>query len=146
MRQCRQYRTSAPNVPEYLVLTLGTVTRAANKTAVVAVADAGFLPKEIVMLPKTMAILALTTVLFGSALPSSAFAHGVRCGGDNGLRGDTSRRNHISSTFGDWRLLGEGYSDNAGCVGGLRSKVYGYRGRDVWGHWGAYYGPMISNP
>jgi hypothetical protein len=25
----------------------------------------------------------------------------------------------------------------------LRGGFRGYGGRDVWGHWGAYYGPMI---
>jgi hypothetical protein len=25
----------------------------------------------------------------------------------------------------------------------LRGGFLGYAGRDVWGHWGAYYGPMI---
>jgi hypothetical protein len=25
----------------------------------------------------------------------------------------------------------------------LHSGFRGYGGRDVWGHWGAYYGPMI---
>jgi hypothetical protein len=25
----------------------------------------------------------------------------------------------------------------------LRAELRGYGSRDVWGHWGAYYGPMI---
>jgi hypothetical protein len=25
----------------------------------------------------------------------------------------------------------------------LRGEFRGYHGRDAWGHWGAYYGPMI---
>jgi hypothetical protein len=25
-------------------------------------------------------------------------------------------------------------------------EYHGYRRGDVWGHWGAYYGPMISVP
>jgi hypothetical protein len=27
----------------------------------------------------------------------------------------------------------------------LRGGFGGYGGRDVWGHWGAYYGPMIPS-
>ena len=30
-----------------------------------------------------------------------------------------------------------------GSVGGLH-RFHGYGRPDVWGHWGAYYGPMIS--
>ena len=28
---------------------------------------------------------------------------------------------------------------------GEGSRFRGYEGHDVWGHWGAYYGPMIPN-
>jgi hypothetical protein len=29
---------------------------------------------------------------------------------------------------------------------GLPGRLCGYEDSDVWGHWGAYYGPMISVP
>ncbi len=31
-------------------------------------------------------------------------------------------------------------------VSSLRGRAYGNQRGDVWGHWGAYYGPMISVP
>jgi hypothetical protein len=41
--------------------------------------------------------------------------------------GDGFRGNHVGGRFGG--PPGDGYG--------------GYEGRDVWGHWGTYYGPMI---
>ena len=37
---------------------------------------------------------------------------------------------------------GNHFGDTSGLNGGSR----GYGARDVWGHWGAYYRPMISSP
>jgi hypothetical protein len=39
----------------------------------------------------------------------------------------------------------DGYGGYGNRVGGLHGGSRGYGGRDVWGHWGAYYGPMIPN-
>jgi hypothetical protein len=39
----------------------------------------------------------------------------------------------------------DGYGGYGNRVSGLHSGSRGYVGRDVWGHWGAYYGPMIPN-
>ncbi len=44
--------------------------------------------------------------------------------------GDGFRGNHFGGGF-------------AGTPGDSGSREY--RGRDVWGHWGTYYGPMIPN-
>jgi hypothetical protein len=59
-------------------------------------------------------------------LPENANAStppGAHCiGGGDGFRG-----NHFGGRF-------DGTPDE------------GYGGRDVWGHWGAYYGPMIAAP
>jgi hypothetical protein len=33
-----------------------------------------------------------------------------------------------------------GHANRTGCSGG---GFRGYGGSDVWGHWGAYYGPMV---
>jgi hypothetical protein len=39
---------------------------------------------------------------------------------------------------------GEGLRGNH--FGGSFGGTDGYRGRDVWGHWGSYYGPMVPTP
>jgi hypothetical protein len=68
------------------------------------------------------AIVALAIVL---VLGSSAFARdGGYDGGGEGFRGS-----HFGGGFGR--------------TPGLRGGFRGYGSRDVWGHWGAYYGPMI---
>jgi hypothetical protein len=38
---------------------------------------------------------------------------------------------------------GDGYDDYGNRADGLRGEFRSYRSRDVWGHWGAYYGPVI---
>jgi hypothetical protein len=97
------------------------------------------IPKENVMRGRMMMVLA-SAALAGSLLATDAQAlggggHGGDGGGDDGFRG-----NHVSSGFG---APGDGYGsyDNRG--NGLRGGYRGYGGRDVWGHWGAYYGPMV---
>ena len=46
--------------------------------------------------------------------------------------------------------IGVGHDDWRPCygnrAGGLRGDVCGYGDRDVWGHWGSYYGPMVHVP
>jgi hypothetical protein len=49
-------------------------------------------------------------------------------------KGDGVRGNRISEGFG-----GGGYGYRASGLHGPG----GYRNRDVWGHWGTYYGPMV---
>jgi hypothetical protein len=41
---------------------------------------------------------------------------------------------------------GDGYGgyDDRARAHGLRGRFHGDRHGDVWGHWGAYYGPMIA--
>jgi hypothetical protein len=36
---------------------------------------------------------------------------------------------------------GDGYGGYG--TSGRQVESRGYRGRDVWGHWGSYYGPMV---
>ena len=79
------------------------------------------------MLRKTMVALATALALGGSALPTSAFA--------------------LGSAFGGGRMAGGGYayhSDRVRDYGEVRAANCG-RGYewDPWGHWGAYYGPML---
>jgi hypothetical protein len=102
--------------------------------------------KEIVMLRKTMVVLATTLVLGGSALSSSAFARGGDYGGGGGPGGGGFRGNHFAGAFRGDRTVGDGYSGYRGRVSDLRDRFNGYRRGDVWGHWGTYYGPMISVP
>src|SRR5437899_1246693 len=96
--------------------------------------------KERVMSRKTVVVVAMTLVLGGSALSSSAFARGGYGSGREagGFRGD-----HFSGAFRDGHAVGGRY---AGRVSGLPGGFRRYQHRDVWGHWGAYYGPMISVP
>ena len=98
------------------------------------------------MLHKTMVVLAIAVVLGGSALSSSAFARdGGYAGGSSLGRGDF-RGNQAAGTVRDGRTTGDGRSSHGGRVRGLRDRWRGDRGGDVWGHWGEYYGPMVSVP
>ena len=71
------------------------------------------------MLRKTMVVLVVALGLGSSVLSTSALARG----------GD-----HVASGFGGRRA--------GGSVGGLH-RFHGDARPDVWGHWGAYYGPMV---
>jgi hypothetical protein len=90
------------------------------------------------MLRNSIVVPAIVLVLGSSGLSTGAFARG---GGYSG--GDGFSSNHFGGAFGgtaddSYRRYGNGAS-------GLRDGFRGYRDRDVWGHWGAYYGPMIPN-
>jgi hypothetical protein len=85
------------------------------------------------MLRNAIVFLVIVFVLGSSGLSTSALAHGGGYGGGTeGFRG-----NHFGGTYGDGH---GGYGNRAS---GLRGGFRGYGDRDVWGHWGAYYGPMI---
>ena len=85
------------------------------------------------MLRKTMVVVAI--ILFGSSgLSTSAFA---RSGG----RGDSFRGNHLRGGFGGIRADSFGVYGNR--TGGSHNGLLAHGNRDAWGHWGAYYGPMI---
>ncbi len=64
------------------------------------------------------------------AVPSGAYAYQPK-----NPRSRTKESERI-----DKDASGDGYGNRAS---GLRRGFRGYGGRDVWGHWGAYYGPMI---
>src|SRR5262249_18510046 len=78
-----------------------------------------------VMLRKTMVALAIAFALGGSALPTSAFA--------------------LGGAFGGGRMAGGGYAYHS--VRSLQRGFLHSHGRGYqwgpWGHWGAYYGPML---
>jgi hypothetical protein len=91
------------------------------------------------MLRSTTLVLAILVALGSSGLSTSAFARdgGYRAGGAGaGVRSDNFGGG-LGGTSGD------GYDDYGSRASGLRGEFRGYAGRDVWGHWGAYYGPVI---
>jgi hypothetical protein len=89
------------------------------------------------MLRKTMVVSAI--VLLGSSgLSTSAFA---RSSGHDGGRGDSYRGNHLRGGSDGTRADSFGVYGNR--TGGSHNGLLGHGNRDVWGHWGAYYGPMI---
>ena len=83
-------------------------------------------------------VLAIVFVLGSSGLPTGAFARGGGYGSGGG--GDGIRGNQFGGGFGG--TPGHGYGGYGNRASGLRGGFRGYGGRDVWGHWGAYYGPM----
>jgi hypothetical protein len=91
------------------------------------------------MLRKAMVALAIFVVLGGSGLSTSAFARSGGYGG--GGRADSFRGNHFRGGFGG--IPGDSFGGYGSDTGGLHNGLHGYGNRDVWGHWGAYYGPMI---
>jgi len=91
------------------------------------------------MLRKAIVVLAIVLALGSSGLSTSAFARSGGHGG--GSRGDSFRGNHFGGGFGG--IPGEAFGGYGNRTGGLRRGLRGYGSRDMWGHWGAYYGPMI---
>ena len=68
---------------------------------------------------------------------NASSAPGTRYIGEgNGFRG-----NHFGGGFGG--TPGEGYVGYGKRATGLHGGSRGYGDRDVWGHWGTYYGPMV---
>jgi hypothetical protein len=90
------------------------------------------------MLRSAIVVLASVLVLGSSGLSTSAFAGGGYRGGGgvDGFRG-----NHFGGGFVG--TPSDGYGGYHNCGSGLRGVFRWYGGRDVWGHWGTYYGPMI---
>jgi hypothetical protein len=81
-------------------------------------------------------VLAILVVLGSFSLSAGAFA---RDGGNGGAAG--SRGNSSCGGFGG--TPGGRYDGYGNCASGLRGEFRGDASRNVWGHWGAYYGPMI---
>jgi hypothetical protein len=82
------------------------------------------------LLRRTIVILAVAVGVGSSVLPMSALARG-----DGGRR---IARHDCGRDVGDRDCGYVGYASSlpAGCQGCGQ--------RDVWGHWGAYYGPMVQ--
>jgi hypothetical protein len=87
------------------------------------------------MLRNAPIVLAVLLVLASSGLSASAFARDGGYGAGSACAG--ARDNSFGSTPGECY---DGYGNRGS---GLRGEFRGNQGRDVWGHWGAYYGPMI---
>jgi hypothetical protein len=87
---------------------------------------------------KATVVLAIALVLGSSGL-SCAFARSSGYAG--GGTGSSFRGNHFRGAFGG--VPGNGFGGCGNRTGGLRSGFGGHESRDVWGHWGAYYGPMV---
>jgi hypothetical protein len=93
------------------------------------------------MLRNATVVLAIVLVLGSSGLSTSAFARGGAYGDGGG--GDSFRGDHFGGGLGV--TPGDGYDGYGNRASGLRGGFRGYGGRDGWGHWGAYYGPMIPH-
>jgi hypothetical protein len=91
------------------------------------------------MLRNAMVVLAIVLALGSSGLATSAFARGGGYGG----QADGFRVDHFGGGFSGTR--GDGYGGYDNRASGSRDGFHGYSDRDVWGHWGAYYGPMIPH-
>jgi hypothetical protein len=91
------------------------------------------------MLRKAIVVLAIVLVLGSSGLSTSAFARSGGHGG--GGRGDSLRGYHFGGGFGG--IPGDSFGGYGNGTGGLHGGLRGYGNRDVWGHSGTYYGPMI---
>jgi hypothetical protein len=81
------------------------------------------------MLRNAIVVLAIVLAVGTSGLSTSAFA----------------RNGHYDSQFGGGRdgTPGEAYAGYDNRASSLHPGFRGDGGRDVWGHWGAYYGPMV---
>ena len=94
------------------------------------------------MLRKSMIVFAIAVLLESSGLITAAVARGKDSRSDFGaLNGD-----HFALGVGTGRVAIGRYDGRGARVHGLRPAVRPYDHRDVWGHWGMYYGPMIAVP
>ena len=75
------------------------------------------------MLRKITVVFVVALSLGSFGLSTGALARGAGSGGDHVAGGVETRR-------------------AGGSVSGLH-RFHGYARPDVWGHWGAYYGPMV---
>jgi hypothetical protein len=90
------------------------------------------------MLRSATIVLTILLALESFGLSAGAFARdgGYGAGGGAvGVRGD-------SFGGGLGGAPADGHDDYGNHTSGL-GELRGCRGSDVWGHWGAYYGPMI---
>jgi hypothetical protein len=89
------------------------------------------------MLRNAVVVFAIVLAVGSSGLSNTAFAYGGGGGGD-GFPG-----NHFGGGF--VAAPNDGHGDHGNHDRGFRGGFRGYGSRDVWGHWGAYYGPMVPS-
>jgi hypothetical protein len=89
------------------------------------------------MLRNAPIVLAVLLVFGSSGLSAGAFARDGSYGAGRAGVGVRGNNLGLDGTPGD------GYDGYRNRASGLRGEFRGNQGRDVWGHWGAYYGPMI---
>ena len=95
------------------------------------------------MTRKTMVVLAVALVFGSCVLSTSTFALG---GGDSRYEGGSlGSDDPFAGGFGG-RMAGGAYASYGGRASALHGGFHGSGRRDVWGHWGAYYGPMVHAP
>jgi hypothetical protein len=91
------------------------------------------------MFRKAIVVLAIFLVLGSFGLSTSALARGGSHGGSD--RSDGFRGSHFRGGFGN--IPADSFGDYGNRACGLHDELRGCGNRDVWGHWGTYYGPMI---
>ena len=85
------------------------------------------------MLRHAVVVFAIVLILGSSGLSNSAFAYGGG-GFEEGFHANHSGGGFVTAPS-------NGHGGHGNRVGSLR----GYGSRDVWGHRGAYYGPMVPS-
>ena len=89
------------------------------------------------MLRKTAIVFGIAILLEGSALSATALARSK----DSGRYFGAFNAEHYALG------VGTGSANSRGARGPrLRGTLRAYGQRDVWGHWGSYYGPMVAVP
>ena len=93
--------------------------------------------RKIGMLHKGAMVLAMAVLLESSGLSTAAVA-----------RGKDSRNDFRAFNAEHYDLgVGTGSANSRGArAPRLRGPLRAYGQRDVWGHWGSYYGPMVAAP
>jgi hypothetical protein len=93
------------------------------------------------MLRNATLVLAIFLALGSSRLSTSALAGGADYGSGGG---DGFSDDHFSGGLRGVRDISrDGYCGHGNHASGLSGRFRRYGGSDVWGHWGAYYGPMV---
>jgi hypothetical protein len=93
------------------------------------------------MLRNATAAFAILLVLGSFELSTSAVARGSDYDGSGG--GDAFLDNHFR--IGLRNISRDGHRNYGDRTRGLSGGFRRYEGRDMWGHLGAYYGPMIPS-
>ena len=85
---------------------------------------------------KAIVVLAIVLVLGNFGLSAGALARG-------GGHGGGGRSDGFRDLRGGYGRPGDSFGGCTNRIGGLHNGLRGCENRDVWGHWGTYYGPMI---